>query len=279
MALSGGSDFLKKLEEAKRLQELKEKQSAAFNNTSEIVKEEDTEVNELDDIKIEKSSSDKQKYVIFSISLILLFIITIVVLKVITKDDNKQQDELITQEQIMSKEFKATDNADMKEETPPKNIEKKLDISKIEQKEIPVEKKQKKIVKKIKKDPLDITKEKDFVPEIDIKKQKVKIKKLKEKNKKVKTRNEKKKLKINSLSFKPKGYFVQVGAFTKKPSRILLNRLKKVKMSYILYKTKVKGRYFTKVLVGPYKSRLSALDDLNMIRHITKNSDAFIIKF
>ena len=278
MALSSGSEFLKKLEEAKKQQELRNKNTANLEpEITTLNDEEDTQISQLDDIKIDKTSSNKQKYIIFGISLILLFILTVITLKIIT-NNNKKQDDLIAQDQIIDKEFKTIDNTNNNTAIPPKNIENKLDINKIEQKEIPVE--QKKEAKKVieKKDPLNISEEKEFVPEIPIKNKNQKINKSKIKNQK-QTKHKPTNLKHKTLNLKPKGYFVQVGAFTKQPSKILLNRLKKVQLSYTLYKTKVKGRYFTKVLVGPYKSRNSALDDLNMIRHITKNSGAFIIRF
>ena len=279
MAISGGDEFLRRLEQIRAEQEIKVKKTTAFNMEDE---EQSSEVNELDDIKIEKNISNKQKYIIFGISLVLLFIITIVILKAISSNDSKTQDNLISQEQVLEKEFKTVENTQNIIKEPPKNIEKKLDINKIEQKEIPLE--QKKEVKKIveKKDPLEISEEKEFVPEIPIKNIEKKLNKPKTKNKKLtKIKKIALKPKISNLKtkIKPKGFFIQVGAFTKKPSKILLTKLKKYKLGYTLYRTKVKGRYFTKVLVGPYKNRLSALDDLNMVRQITKNSGAFIIKF
>jgi len=287
MTLSGGDEFLKKLEQLKQ-------QQTNTNNiaTPDLDDTNNTDINELDDIIINKTNNNKQKYIMFGISLVLLFILTIVILKFLTNDDDIKQDELIKEEPILETDYALEFDVQLQ-------LDKKLDINKIEQKELPQDTTKTTTTTVKEKDPLEITKEEDFEEEIpkEDKKESI-IQKIKHQNKKqeaksIKPKVESKKPKAKSQkpkvetknqkpktkSKKPQGYYIQVGAFTKKPSPTLLLRLKSMKLPHTLYKMKVKGRLFTKVLIGPYPSKIKALDDLNMIRQITKNPQAFIIRF
>ena len=69
---------------------------------------------------------------------------------------------------------------------------------------------------------------------------------------------------------KPTGIFIQVGAFTKQPSKSLLKKIKQANYKYIVYKMKVKGTFYNKVLIGPYKSRKEALKVINQVRQTLK---------
>ncbi|MDY0052076.1 MAG: SPOR domain-containing protein [Aliarcobacter sp.] len=76
-----------------------------------------------------------------------------------------------------------------------------------------------------------------------------------------------------------KGYFVQIGAFTKKPSDSYTNTIRNEKFKYKIYQTEIKGTTYNKVLIGPYSSRTAASQDINAIKEKLNVSNAFIVKF
>jgi len=78
---------------------------------------------------------------------------------------------------------------------------------------------------------------------------------------------------------KLKGFYVQVGAFTKEPNKNLIKNLIKNNFQYVLYKVTIKNTLFTKVLVGSYKSRNKILPHLEKIRKISNNPKAYILEF
>lgn len=71
-------------------------------------------------------------------------------------------------------------------------------------------------------------------------------------------------------------WFVQVGSFEKpKPNNKLISKIKSNGYSYKIYKSKVKGRNFTKVLVGPFSTYREAQKNKPKISK-TIQSGAFI---
>jgi len=74
------------------------------------------------------------------------------------------------------------------------------------------------------------------------------------------------------------GFYTQVGAFTKEPNKKLLKVLKSSKYKYILHKMTINGKLYTKVLVGPYKTRAKITNELNNIRKITNNKKAYVME-
>ena len=72
------------------------------------------------------------------------------------------------------------------------------------------------------------------------------------------------------------GYYIQVGATTKsKPNRTLSNKIKSNGFSYITHSIVVKGRKFTKILVGPFSSKNAANAKMGMVK-ATINPQAFL---
>ena len=125
-----------------------------------------------------------------------------------------------------------------------------------------------KLVKKI--DEVEVKKVLEIKKEImEIKEEKVFVPKVKKVVKKVLKK---------APGSKPSGYFVQVGSFTKQPSLKYLNNITAQGYEYRLYEVLVKGKTFTKVLVGPYNNRNDAKANLKSIQNKLKSSGAWIIK-
>jgi len=77
---------------------------------------------------------------------------------------------------------------------------------------------------------------------------------------------------------KTSGYFVQIGAFTKKPSDKYLNTVKKSGYTYTLHTETIKNIKYTKVLVGPYPNRATATKNMPSIKSKIGLKSAFIKK-
>ena len=74
------------------------------------------------------------------------------------------------------------------------------------------------------------------------------------------------------------GYFVQIGAFTKEISNSYLSKVQNSGFGYKLYKEEIKGRNYTKVLIGPYNNRAAATKDIQKIKSKFNLKDVFIKK-
>jgi DedD protein len=76
-----------------------------------------------------------------------------------------------------------------------------------------------------------------------------------------------------------KGYFVQIGAFTKKPSDSYVNEIRNGGFKYKIYQIEIKGTIYNKVLIGPYSTKGSAGQDVDNIKEKLKVTNAFVVKF
>ncbi len=77
---------------------------------------------------------------------------------------------------------------------------------------------------------------------------------------------------------KIKGYYIQVSAsFKTLPSRSFLKKIETNKLKYILKKSVVHGKKATKVLIGPYFSKEAALKDMPKIK-TNINPNAFLLR-
>ena len=249
--------------------------------------------NNLLDIKLDNKSnaSNKKKMIVLGIGLIILFIITIIVMRVIS--NNEQEEELgntAKSTQTLNKD-KILDRIDSIEEYQ-KIIEKKPQskIEKIEKKDIilpeatkelsPIKTEEPIIKKVIKKDlfeleaksvqkviekPKPIVKEK---PKVQTKpKREIVIPPAVETNFTKKT------------AAKVKGYYIQIGAFTKKPSDKLLRSISKKGYKYTVHRINIKGRIYNKVLIGSYSSKSEATKIISKVKKDFNNPNAYILKF
>jgi len=306
-----GEDFLKNLEIEKEKLRLKEqsesldknKQSAIYSNSNDNPYSNyiDDEDNELDDIVLEEKKNNKQKYIALAFAFILLFLITIIIIRLLSDPVNKNSfdndDSLIN-----DKEIQTINNDNIKDKNSDNlvsDIQNNLDIEKTQKEEEAISNKIVEDLKKeesIKSDVFNIKEnesnntnkvnEKIIQTNIDsnIKKEVV------EKNKKQKTKKEKlqdlfkqtvknnKNTKTNIAKKNNSGFYVQVGAFTQEPNAKLIKTLKASNYNYILHKMTINDKLFTKVLVGPYITRKDITNKLNDIRKITNNKKAYIME-
>lgn len=74
------------------------------------------------------------------------------------------------------------------------------------------------------------------------------------------------------------GYFIQVGATAKSfPDRRFLTKIKRAGFDYIVHGVTIKGKHIKKVLVGPYNSRAAAKNALNSVK-ANLNPSAYIYR-
>lgn len=306
----------KKLDEQKRnsikkddgyFQEDPTDEGVSVNISSDSTLKQD-DFNNLYDIKLnpDANSSNKKKYLILIASLILLFIITIVIIRVISNSDeqNKLQEQQPTQslekdnqlnsiktdeqyQEIIKKDEKLdftqpdpiNQVQEKKElilpepvkEAPPVNIESvkntqtKKDIFGIEKKE------------SVQKTPSQTT----AVQEKEKLKQKLKDslkQKVQTKKQVVLPPPEVKNFVKPANASNPKGYFIQIGSFTKKPASSYLKNITSKGYSYTLHKVTIKGKEYNKLLIGAYPSHGTAKKNLSKIKKDLKAPGAYILK-
>ncbi|MDD2895400.1 MAG: SPOR domain-containing protein [Aliarcobacter sp.] len=75
------------------------------------------------------------------------------------------------------------------------------------------------------------------------------------------------------------GYFIQIGAFTKKPSDSYVNSIRNAKLKYKIYQDEVKGTTYNKVLIGPYNSKAAASENIEDVKQKLNVTSAFVVKF
>lgn len=75
------------------------------------------------------------------------------------------------------------------------------------------------------------------------------------------------------------GYFVQVGAFSKKPSDSFINKIRGGNLKYKIYQHQVNGVLYNKVLIGPYSSKDAANQSVESIKSTLDVANAHVVKF
>jgi len=75
------------------------------------------------------------------------------------------------------------------------------------------------------------------------------------------------------------GYYIQLGAFTKPPSKAMINKIKAKGYKVIVHKMSIKGTLYNKVLIGSYSTRAKAQKILPKVRRDMNNPNAYILKF
>jgi DedD protein len=75
------------------------------------------------------------------------------------------------------------------------------------------------------------------------------------------------------------GYFIQIGAFTKKPTDSYVNTIRSAKLKYKIYQDEVKGTIYNKVLIGPYSSKAAASENVEDVKQKLNVTSAFVVKF
>ncbi len=287
-----GEEFIKKVqlqqereELAQRVSEIDELKSSL--NSPYIKEEIDEEFkkDDIDDIKLETNEFDdlvlesnktnednKRKYLTLGLVLVILFLLIILMVRIFTDSSSKQEDPF-TQEK--TNPIVKNTAEDIKADDYQKIINNKLKEEEEKEKERIAEERLNQIEKKISDEALEET-----IKKIEKKKQVAKPKP-KPVKKKVETRKKQKERSIKHLlsSSTPKGYFVQIGAFSKKPSNSYIQKIRRANLKYTVYKVKVKGKLYNKVLIGPYSSRTQAQNNMPRIKEKLRLSSAYIIKY
>jgi DedD protein len=274
-----GDQFLKNIEKEQAKNQptppphSQEEMNGYYNNFNEYP----STNSELDDIRLQETKNNKQKYILFGLSLVLLFLITIVTLRLLSSDnENKnnftdnnlidektytfaQKDTTKTQNNLNIDEIEqAQDNLNQqKQDIVPKQQPKQSDLFELESKENENSIKQTEVVNET---------AKPFTPDV--------IEEIKIKN--VATKQEKPKTNTKPIP-DIKGFYIQVGAFTKAPDEKLLKKISANNYNYIVHKMDVKGTMYNKVLIGKYNSRAEAQKEIPTIKSLF-NKYAYILK-
>jgi len=286
---------------------------------------------ELGDILLSTNEepTDKKKYIILGLVLVVLFLITIVVIRLVTNSDTQSNDsfvenkENISQDKVLDDEnieqqYQKIINQKMKKLQDEKNAnldeqsqkaQEALNIKKIQKEEIktaqPKDIQKEKKAAEIKKELLTLKEEPKIATPKVIKEKAVPVVKKETKKvvkKAIKKETEKtswpvkkqtlreptvqdftksktaKKLQSPKTTAKTSGYFVQIGAFTSKPSSKYLNKVQRSGYSYKLHDEIIKNKKYTKVLVGPYPNRATATKEMPNIKSKIGLKGAFIKK-
>lgn len=73
------------------------------------------------------------------------------------------------------------------------------------------------------------------------------------------------------------GYFIQIGAFSKRPSESYLKNITGQGFKYKIIQEDVKGSTFNKLLIGPYSSRAAASNDISSVKNKLNIQNTFIV--
>jgi len=270
--------------------------------------------NQVEDIMLDTSSSNnnKKKYIMLGFGLILLFIITVLVIRLISNNDTQSQLNDMNNMNSMNPEVvkeEILNKIDSNEEYQ-KVIDRKIaleesnEIAQKQKKEmneilipsqavdnVPLVLDTPKVKVEAKRDLFELDKEAQKTVKAKVSQPKVIKKVVKEKAKtpsKPKTLSKPKREIIvppaKEKNFTKKstslnGYFIQIGAFTKTPNKNLLKSITKKGYSYTVYKLNIKGKLYNKVLIGSYKTRAEATRNLSQVKSDFKNPSAYILKF
>lgn len=304
----------RKLEALKRESVMKERTYSTPNEESAYVNlsindntPDKEEEKSIDDLMLEPEDPEKNKkrYILLGIGLILIFIITILVIRLVSNNDTKEKMENLNPKTKELASDKILDKIDTNEKYQ-KIIDKKEAMSEMQKEEqtaksplneivIPAKKTQEaplvidkpKKIEKPKRDLFGLTKEEVAQKEKVIKQKSVvakeTVKKIVAVPKPVKIPKYSKpkvtpKVHYSTKIINVSGYYIQVGAFTKAPNKKLLRNISKKGYNYKVHKMTIKGTLYHKVLIGSYPTRARALKNLNKIKKDFHNKHAYILK-
>lgn len=273
------------------------------NNNNNNMNGMDENIHELNNIMLGDSEGvanneeNKKKYLILGIVLVVLFLLTIIIIRLLTGDSNEKDqftsngansseinnnsenrsieenfqkiiNERVKKDSAESMRAQIEDNIDDRLDNIQENKESVIARNEIIEEEEPKET----ITNRDLDDTIKRIKEKEIAQE-EIKKEEKVVEKKPEVKKSIKE------LVQSNTSEMTKGYFVQIGAFTKKPSASYINNIREEGFKYKVYRVEIKGTFYNKVLIGPYSSRASATQEMDDIKKRLKISNAFILKF
>lgn len=293
--------------------------SISSNNDNPAVFEKVTQAepneHELDNIMLGSTNinneDNKKKYLILGIVLVVLFLLTIIIIRLLTNDPNKE-DQFTSNNANSSEIKKLSENSNIEEnfqkivnervkkdsnepmipenststdqklERLQQQISQNNQEEEISQEEAPSNISNETLDETIKKieEKKGIKKEKNTEQTVE---KKVPITKQQNEKEIVEKKAEPKKVlkevEESTSSDMAKGYFVQIGAFTKKPSDSYVTTIRNAKFKYKIYQDTIKGVTYNKVLIGPYSSKAAASENIEDIKEKLNVSSAFVVKF
>jgi DedD protein len=248
-----------------------------------------------------KANDNKKKYIMLGFGLVLLFIITVLVIRLISNSDTENQLENsgITKQEVTKDDIlnKIDSNEEYQEVIDKKNllneksnVEKAKDpitdlqVPEQEADNVPLVIDTPQPKAEPKRDLFGLDKETPqavttVVKKVEQKTVKVAEPKVLSKPKKAVVVPPAKETNFAKKDETVSGYFVQIGAFTKEPNRSLLKTITTKGYSYKVHPVMIKERLYNKVLIGPYDSRADAVKKLKDVKIDFKNPNAYILKF
>ncbi len=240
----------------------------------------------LDD---EENENDKKKYIILGLALLLLFVLTVLIIKLMGSfDDAQNSNSLVDTKQETISQDQALNNDEIEKQY--QNIIKKK-MEEIKQEESAVSQ----TTEETTVDTTQPTQEETVDSAVLEKKSSNIIEKLKAEEKVIEEspvpQEPKKVVKQvvqkpvvtdfaqSASNVKPTGVFVQIGAFSKEPNKKFMDNITANGYSYKLYSVEVRDKTYVKVLIGPYGSTTQAKDALPGIKTKLNANSAYVIKF
>ncbi len=300
-----GEEFIKKVQLQQERDELEQKlnelEEAEQNYTDEdpvIIETPISNEHELDNIMLDSNEpikdedTNKKKYLVLGIILVVLFLLTIIVIRLLTGDDKEDSFTSSKADSLEMKKLEENSNIEenfqkiinerikkdaQTEESSTQAVtsEEKIEAinTKQESKEEIAQSTLDETIKKIEEKTKEIKQAEKKVAETKPVVKKPVVKKVEPK------KSVKDLVKSASSNEVISGYFVQIGAFTKTPSTNYINKIRSAGLKYKVYKVEVKGKMYNKVLIGPYSSRAQAKDNIDNIKNKLNLSSAYVLKF
>ena len=279
-----------------------------INNSVYEQREPQVEVNEheLDNIMLGSTSvsndDNKKKYLILGIVLVVLFLLTIIIIRLLTNDP-KENDQFTSNansseikklsennnieanfQKIINERVKKDSNEPMVPDSAVTAEQRLKAMQEMNNSQQPEEREtiQEEAPANISNETVDQT-----IKKIEEKRSAQKTTEPTEKRETVTKETEKKSTEtkksvkdiVDTQPVVSGSYFVQIGAFTKKPSDSYVNTIRTQGFKYKVLQVEVKGTMYNKVLIGPYSSRAAALEDVDDIKDKLKVTNTFIVKF
>jgi len=253
--------------------------------------------NSVEDILLDTSNTNnnKKKYIMLGLGLVLLFIITVLVIRLISNNDlkeelnttNNPQTEIINDEILnkidsneqyqkvieRKKALSESKNIDLKE----KKDFNSMAVAQEEENNVPLVIDTPKVKTPTKRDLFGLDKEQSKEVAQTTKKEVKEVKKVSQPKREIIVPPAKE-TNFTKKSTATTGYFVQIGAFSRTPTKSLLKDILSKGYSYKIYQLTVKGKLYNKVLIGPYKTRADTIRNLSQIKSDFKNPNAYILK-
>lgn len=288
-----GEEFIRKVQLQQEREELERKLSELEEIDSKNIENQTINrpiPNELDNIMLDvpnaKNDENKKKYLILGIALVVLFLLTIIIIRLLTNDSSNDVP-FDSKDSSKSLEMKKIEENSSIDENFQKIINERLKKENDTQQQVSVEQSNKtsNLENLSQNNKIDNTLEetiKKIEEKIETKPFEEKTKILVEQKEPTVQKESKKTVQtlINSSNNDlVNGYFVQVGSFTKTPADSYINKIKNAGLKYKIYKVEVNSVTYNRVLIGPYSSRAIANENIENIKKSLNLNSAFVIKF